>query len=555
MLNISTPALESFLAAGRQCEAAGQYQQAEANFRKALQLSPSNVDALRHLGVLYQNLGRFPEALELYQKILAIQPSDAAALNNSGVVLQRFGNTEQAIAAYQQFLRYYPNNAAVCSNLGTALQDCGRIDEALVSLRRAIRLDPNMLAANSALLIILQYHPNYDARAIYEESRRWNDTVVKRLAQPFTSHANDRNPDRRLRIGYFSPDLRDHSVGRFMEPILANHDRGNFEIFCYAQNPPDIFTNKLQHHPATWRFVMAHSDSDLANLIRQDKIDILIDLAMHTHGGRPLVFARKPAPVQAIYLAYAGTTGLTAIDYRLSDPYLDPPGTDESVYSEKTLRLPQTYWCYESPPDAPPPGPLAASTNGYITFGCLNNYAKINDAVLEAWATLLAFVPHSHLLLFCPQGDHRPRVLAILTRHGVSADRIEFFTRGPYLQYFQAYHRIDIALDSFPYCGGTTTCDALWMGVPVITLSGNKPVARAGASILANAGLSNLVANSTQDYLRIAADLAADLPRLADLRRTLRSQMQSSPLMNTPTFTRQLESAYRQMWQAWCATH
>ena len=265
-----------------------------------------------------------------------------------------------------------------------------------------------------------------------------------------------------------------------------------------------------------------------------------------------LAFARKPAPVQVTYLAYAGTTGLDAIDCRLSDPHLDPPGEDESDYSEKTVRLPQTYWCYPPPAEAPDVGPLPARRADHITFGCLNNYAKVTSQTLQAWCALLRRVPNSTLIVHSQLGSHRRNAHEQLSAAGIDPARISFVHMSPFAQYLRQYDRIDIALDPFPYPGGTTTCDALWMGVPVITLAGQTAVSRGGKSILTNLGLTDMIATSVEQYVDIAAQLATDMPRLESLRQSLRTRMRSSPLMYAPQFARDVESAFRRMWCTWC---
>jgi protein O-GlcNAc transferase len=268
---------------------------------------------------------------------------------------------------------------------------------------------------------------------------------------------------------------------------------------------------------------------------------------------RLLVFARKPAPVQVTYLAYCSTTGLETIDYRLSDPYLDPPGGDESCYSEQTIRLPETYWCYQMSLATPEVGPLPAAESDHITFGCLNNFCKVSEPTLAAWAKLLRAIPNARLLLHAYEGTHRQRVQERLEREGIEPKRVRFAGLRPSREYFDLYQQIDIALDTFPYGGGTTTCDALWMGVPVVSLVGKTAVGRGGLSILSNVGLPELVACSEEEYVRIASELARDLARLSNLRSTLRQRMERSPLMDAPRFAPNIEAAYREMWRKWCA--
>jgi predicted O-linked N-acetylglucosamine transferase (SPINDLY family) len=309
----------------------------------------------------------------------------------------------------------------------------------------------------------------------------------------------------------------------------------------------------LRGYADVWHNTLGHSDEQLAGLIRDDRVDILVDLAMHTSKNRLLVFARKPAPVQVTWLAYPGTTGLSTIDYRLTDPYLDPPGLFDDCYSEESFRLPETFWCYDPLTDQPPVNALPATADGVITFGCLNSFCKVNDECLALWARVLRAVPQSRMLLHAPLDPARERVLAKLQEHGVPASRVEFVSRKPRHEYLRLYHRIDVALDPLPYNGGTTTLDAFWMGVPSLTLLGKTALGRAGWSQLCNLGLKDLAADTPQGLVDRAVQLAADPPGLQELRRTLRQRMQHSPLMDGKRFARHMEQAYRQMWKKWCA--
>ena len=374
-----------------------------------------------------------------------------------------------------------------------------------------------------------------------------------RSRNSFSRMATTATPTAALRIGYVSPDFREHCQSFFTIPLLSNHDREAFEIFCYPHvRRPDAITERIRGCAEVWRSILGMTDDQAARIIREDRIDILVDLTMHMAHGRPLIFARKPAPVQVAWLAYPGTTGLSAMDYRLTDPYLDPPGLNDQFYSETSIRLPDTFWCYD-PLDAElAVNALPAQAHGHITFGCLNNFCKVNEQVLRLWAQVLKTVDRSRLMLLCPEGSHRQPLLDLLQREGISPDRIELLAFRPRPQYLELYHRIDVGLDTFPYNGHTTSLDSFWMGVPVVTLVGQTVVGRAGLSQLTNLGLTELIAQTPEQYIQIATDLAGDLPRLAELRRTLRARMQASPLMDAPRFARNVEAAYRQMWRNWC---
>jgi predicted O-linked N-acetylglucosamine transferase (SPINDLY family) len=363
----------------------------------------------------------------------------------------------------------------------------------------------------------------------------------------------NRNSNRRFRVGYVSPDFRNHCQAFFTIPLLSHHDHSQFEIFCYADIvAPDSVTARLKSYTDHWRNIHGLSDAQAAELIRSDKIDVLVDLTMHMKRSHLLVFAHKPAPVQICWLAYPGTTGLTAIEYRLTDPHLDPPGLFDHYYSEESIRLPDTFWCYDPLCSEPTVNDLPALTAGHITFGSLNNSCKLNHGTLELFVRILQIVDHSRLILFVGEGSHRDRMRKFLIEHGITADRLAFVPRQSRQRYLEQYHQIDIGLDTLPYNGHTTSLDAFWMGVPVATLVGNTVVGRAGLSQLTNLGLTDLIAHTPDQYLDIIMHLAADLPRLSHLRSTLRARMEQSPLMNAPLFTKNIESTYRTLFDRWC---
>jgi predicted O-linked N-acetylglucosamine transferase (SPINDLY family) len=531
----------------------GQLDEAIACHRQAIRLNPVYAEAHNNLGNALQDKRELDEAIAAYRQAIRLKPDYAEAHTNLGAALLGKRQVDEAMASYRQAIGLKPDYADAHNNLGNVLKDVGRLDEAIASYRQAIRLKADFAEAHSNLIYALHYRPGYDAGMIFEEHRRWSQQHAEPLKKFIQPHINNRDPNRPLRIGYVSPDFRNHPVGRFILPLLAAHDADRFEVFCYCDvRRPDHVTGLLRRHASQWRNTLGLTDERAAQLIREDQIDVLVDLTMHTAENRMLLFARKPAPVQVSYLAYCSTTGLDTMDYRLTDPHLDPPGMNDAFYSEKSIRLPETYWCYpleeRSPPVSPPPALIA----GEVTFGSLNNFCKVSPEALDLWIQLLRATPKSRLILHANEGSHRQRVRDLLEHQGIDPRRLKFADRVPLSEYYRLYEQIDIGLDPFPYTGGTTTCDALWMGVPVVTLAGRTAVGRGGVSVLCNVGLSKLIAQTPQQYVQIATDLAKDLPRLAELRRALRARMQASPLMDAPRFARNIEAAYRQMWRNWC---
>jgi predicted O-linked N-acetylglucosamine transferase (SPINDLY family) len=538
---------------GNALRAQGNLDEAAIRLRRASQLQPDLADAHINLGAVLHEQRKLNEATACYRRGLELKPDHAATYNNLGNIFKEQGKLDDAVACYGRALELKPDYAAAHNNLGSTFKDQGKLDEAIACYDRALELRPDFAEAHSNRLYTLHFCSDYDAQTIYAEHRRWNLQFAEPLAKCALPHSNERSVDRRLRIGYVSPDLCDHVVGRFLLPLLETHDRERYEIYCYASvRHSDAMTQRCRAQADVWRNVPGYADEQLAESIRQDQIDVLVDLTMHMAESRLLAFARKPAPVQVAYLAYAGTTGLSVMDYRLTDPYLDPPAQNEPIYSEESICLPETYWCYRPPIETPAVNDLPALRVGHITFGCLNNFCKVTDQTLAIWASLLQAMPLARLLLHAHPGNHRDRVRSFLAQRRISPDRLTFADMVPLEEYYRQYHRIDVALDPFPYGGGTTTCDALWMGVPVVSLAGQTAVGRGGLSILSNVGLADWVAYDGEQYVRIATELGGDVERLRELRATLRDRMRGSPLMDAPRFARNVEAAYRAMWQRWC---
>jgi protein O-GlcNAc transferase len=490
----------------------------------------------------------------VYRKAIALKPDSAEAHVNLGNALREAGQLDAAIAAYRQAIARRPDYAEASNNLGDALKDIGQLDEAIAAFRQAITLKPDFADAHSNLVLALNYHAGHNAEAIAEEHRRWNLQHAEPLRQLIRPLKNNRDPDRRLNVGYVSADFRNHSVSRFLLPLFRHHDHNAYRIVCFSDvRNEDATTQNLRACADEWHKIAGFADQRVADLIREKQIDILVDLAGHTAGNRLRVFARQPAPVQVTYLGYPATTGLSQMDYRLTDALADPPGKTESLHSEKLWRLPVCNWCFDEPENAPPV--RSSRADGPICFGTFNNFAKASPAVMELWAAILKATPSSRLMIksqALAEPDVRLRITQFFDSRGVQPDRLDLRGGEPdFRSHLEVYNQLDIALDSFPYHGTTTTCEALWMGVPVVSLAGPSHVSRVGVSLLSAVGLPELIAQSEEEYVAIAVALAADLPRLAELRQALRRRMRSSPLMDEPRFARDIEAAYRRMWQTW----
>lgn len=547
--------LGGILAEKRQLDAA------IASYRSAIKVRPEYAEASYNLGLAYSEQGKLEEAVDAYTRAIKLKKDYTAAHQGRGNALTQQGKLDEAIRAYEQATIAQPEYGEAYNALGNAYKEQARIEQARVAYEQALQCMSDV-AFHSNLIFALHFHPDYDAPALYAEARRWHEAQGERFRHTIQPHRNVADPDRRLRIGYLSVDFNMHPVGWFVTPLLRCHDHSKYEIYCYSDvRVGDSVTDRLKSYANVWRSTVGLPDDQVARLIREDQIDILIELTAHTAGHRLIVFAQKPAPVQITYLGYCSTTGLRTIDYRLSDPYMDPvelaPGmrpeciADDRWYTEKTLRLPDTYFCYEplvTLPTEPPP----AQKSGHITFGSLNNFAKVGPGVQRAWRSILQAVPNSRLIISTKQGSHRQSLLDVMQEGGVETSRIVFVDRTGLDGYFKLYNSIDICLDPFPFNGGTTSCDSLWMGVPFVTLRGRTAVGRAGASLLSNVGLSDWITNSEEQYVSRAVRAAGEVNHLAQVRAALRNRMTNSPLMNGPRFALNVESAYRTAWGRWC---
>ncbi len=535
----------------------GRLEEAAGRFRRALRLQPGFTAPANNLAAVFVKLQRLEEAFELLIRVLERDSSSAEAHNNLATLLRRAGRFTEAERHLEQALRLRPDSADVWRHLATLRRDEGRIEEAVAYYRRAAELRPECPLAASALLLALNYLPEADPLEVYAEHRGWARRYAEPLAAAIRPHRNDPSPERPLRIGYLSRDLRRHPVAFFLDPVLEAHDRERFPVTCYSDvAAPDQMTGRLKGLVERWREVTSLSDEQLAEQIRADGIDVLVDLAGHAGNTRLLVFARKPAPVQVTWLGYPNTTGLKTMDYRITDAWADPPGWSEHLHSEQLVRLPGGFSCWRPPAGAPEEGPPPCLSRDGISFGSFNYLPKVNSRVVEVWGEILRRTPGSRLVLKYAGGNDpgvRGRIEGEFARLGVGAERLvlQGLTHG-WREHLSAYGEVDIALDPFPYNGTTTTCDALWMGVPVLTLAGRTHAGRVGVSLLNQIGLPELAADSPARYIELAVELAGDRGRLARLRAGLRERVARSPLTDGHSFTCGLEEAYRAMWRRWC---
>ncbi len=501
---------------------------------------------------------RLPDqAIEHYRRAAMLCPDMHEVHNNLGQALERKGLLTEATHHLERAIALAPTLPEAYNNLGNVLQLMGDHIGATERYHQAFDLRPGYARARSNYLLALHYDCSRSTAAILAEHRDAGQYFGP-APPPIRHYANVPDPGRRLRVGYVSPDLGRHSVGHFFAGVAAAHDPDAVAIHCYSDRvQEDELSQQIKASVAVWRKTAGVSDDALAAMIDADAIDILVDLSGHTAFNRLPVFGQRPAPVEVTWLGYPDTTGLTAIDYRLTDDFVDPPG-DDTYSSERPVRLPDGFHCYAPPAEAGKVGPLPALATGHVTFGSFNNLAKVNDEVIRLWSEILRRLPTSRLFLKAKSLTDvttRERVLGAFAGHGITPERIDLKPPLPgKADHLAAYDAVDVALDTFPYNGVTTTCEALWMGVPVVTLPTDRRAGRVGASLLNRVGLGTLVAATPSAYIDLAVNLAADLAALSDLRRRLRAQVAASPLCNSDHFCLQIEAAFRGMWREWCAT-
>lgn len=542
------------VALGNLLYARGDLTDAVAHFRQALAIHDDPEIRLRLADTL-DDLGHHQEAVDLYSGIAAVKPDDSRLQNNLGQALFRLGRVDEAVACYERAIALDPENSVPHNSLGIALSDLGLPREAIEHFRAALALKPNDTLAHSNLLLNINYVED-DQEKIYTQARQFETQQARKLTGGLPYFANVRTADRKLRIGYVSGDFRSHSVAYFLMPLLEAHDRERFEIFCYSNNPrQDSVTERFRSLADRWCVIRGVPDQAAADQVRSDRIDILVDLSGHSNDNRLMVFARRPAPVQVSWLGYANTSGLRAIGYRITDRVADPVGEADNLYTERLVRLPGGFLCYQNNLDDLPVSAPPELTQGYVTFGSFNMLGKVTTDVIDTWSEILRTVPDSRLILKAKSlnSEKARRYLRDqFVQRGIDAERLELLCMLSKTEHFRLYSRVDIALDTFPYNGSTTTCEALWMGVPVITLSGRCHVGRLAASILHQVGLTNFIAYDQPSYLSLAQSLAGDVELRRSLRAGQRELMQESSLMDQSAFTVRMEDCYRRMWAAWC---
>lgn len=563
-------------------------QEAEAALRQACAADPEDVDANLLLANLLQRRNALPEAERCLRRVLELAPEHDDARSALFHVLQTQGNLPAALAEIETLLRQQPDRVDTLYNYGLLLKNLRRLSDAEATFERVVEIDngfvlgfkmlasvrlsqsriadaleiyskararnPQNLELQSAELFALNFSEEITDQALFERHREFGERIETAYPPRRLRYPNVPDPARRLRIGYVSGHFCFHVVALFMLPLLERHDRSMFEIYCYSVGDRfDEYSRQLSERADVWRDASSLSQAQLAELVEGDGIDVLVDLSGHSGISQLELFARQSVPVQAAWLGYLNTTGLTRIQYRICDRHSDPPGTAERLHTERLIRLPHSQWCYrpliatacvETPP---------CERNGFLTFGSFAQPAKLSPGIRRRWSEILLRVPESRLVVAgFPEGKARDALMLDFVAAGAAASRISILPHRALNDYFESFQDVDIALDTFPYSGGTTTFDALWMGVPVVTLPGERPPSRSAASILRTVGLGDWIAATPEGYVRLAVERAADREGLAKLRRTLRERMQTSPLMDEPLFAREFEHLLRQAWREWC---
>ncbi len=549
----------ALVAAARQAIAAGALPVAEARLQQALHADPAATDAWRVLAEVAERAGDLEAAQSCRLRVVDLQPQDAEAHFALGNVLVRRYAFERARTAYLRATELAPGVAGAWGNLGNVHKYLGDFAAAIDCRRREIALEPDLATRarrHSNLLIALHYDETLSAQALFDAHVEWAERYASPWypARPVRPERPD--PGRRLRLGYLSGSMNGQIVGHFLANVLAHHDAARFEVHGYSSTrAPDAMTERLRRHCQAWTDLASLDDAAAAQAIRADGIDILVDLDGHAPAGRPLVVARKPAPVVVEWLDYFDTTGMRVVDYLLTDPYTTPEGSAQR-FVETPYRLPNTRFCYTPPADAPAVAPAPATIRSHLTFGSFNRQDKLHPALVGCWSRILRAVPTARLLLknrALQVPAVRTALLAAFEREGVAAERIELRGPSPHVQLLAEYADVDIALDTYPYNGGLTTCECLWMGVPIVALEAERMIGRQTAALLWLLGLDDWVASDVDGYVALAVAKAGAVATAGGLRAAIRSRMAASPLTDAPRFVGDLEAAYREVWARCCA--
>jgi len=532
----------------------GRLDKAVESYRRAIKVRPDS-NAYRRLGQTLNDMGQYAEAAKALSAGIAIDPEDEEAYTTLGWVLVAFGKAFRAIECFRHALALRPDRASARHGLAASLRIAGFLEEAIAEYRKVLILDGDWFSVRSGVILAGNYLESVSTAELVAEARAFG-TLVAQKTTARCIHSNRPDPTRRLKVGLVSADLRYHAVARFLESVLGAIDREKIELFAYSTSAEsDEMTERLKLRIPNWRNMSLSSDDVFDAKVVEDQIDILVDLSGHTPRNRLTMFAKKPAPIAATWLGYFATTGLKAIDYVIANRFVIPKD-EEDQWVETPWRLPETYLCFSPPSVAVPLAPPPCIDNGRVTFGCANNLNKLSDGTVAVWAQILTAVPNSRLSLrSAPLADS---IIAERTRtrfaaHGVDLDRIELEPAiRDYGQHLAAYNRVDIALDPFPYAGGTTTVESLWMGVPVLTLKGDRYVAHMGENILHHMEMQDWIAETTDQYVSKAVAFADDPDALSDLRAKLRDRLVVSPLCDASRFARHFEQALQGMWKIWC---
>ena len=541
---------EAYNNLGATLQELGRLDEAVKRYNQAIKINPDYAEAYSNLGVVQRELGQFEEVINNCKKAIQLKPDNAEAYNNLGVSLKTLGQLDEAVKSYNKAIQLKPDYAEAYSNLGNTLQDQGQLDNAIKNYNKAIELKPDYIDAHSNLLMTLNYTTDLDPTNAITMARKFGKFVTENAQMRFSNYQGLSAP-KKLRVGFVSGDLCSHPVGHFLESVLSHINPDRIELIAYSNsNIIDDLSKRIKPFFSKWKSICNQSDEAVANIIHSDRIHILVDLSGHTAYNRLPVFGWNPAPIQVSWLGYFATTGLNEMDYLLGDPYVTPPEYD-SHFTEKVWRLPKTRWCFTPPNININAAELPALNNGYITFGCFNNLTKMNDEVVELWSKVLNSIPNSRLLLKAKQFRDKSTQESVIQRfniQGVKSERITLEEPEKREKYFAAYNQIDIALDPFPFTGGTTSVECLWMGVPVLTLAGDSLISRQGVGILINIGLPDWIADNKKEYIAKSILFASDLEKLATLRSRLRRQILTSPLFDAQSFAQDFEKSLWEMW-------